>query len=240
MTLTVVENLIAAYLGKAVVDFTLQGQNTVRIAVNTARRRAERAHDFRYSETTGFISLPSTGGLLTAVYAVSGLTGDAIGVKRVQTVSLPIASSQYQPVEFMTNDELDRRVKRQIGRKPFNASETLTSLGVSTDNTLVFQHGQSLFQFPYASTLTAKLDLIRWMPDYDQDADEDFILQYGGDYLMWQGILETNKYWKRFAEKQEGSIDESAIEQQANTALATLVEWDRMIARSSTTPPTEG
>lgn len=68
------------------------------------------------------------------------------------------------------------------------------------------------------------------------NVSSDFILENGWDYLLWQGVLETNRLWKEFVPRQEGNIDEEAIQTSADRALAALIAWDNGIRTSTTTP----
>jgi hypothetical protein len=207
------------------------------VAVNSARRYLERAHDFKYSETNVFVSIPAAGGLLTACYATSALTPPAIGVKRVSSVSLPVASSGYQPIEFMTEDEWVARIKRQIGRQPYNASLTLTQLGVTANmNPVCYQQGQTLFLDPSPGTPTAQLNVTRWMADYTADADTDFFTDRAPEALQWQALIELNKLFRVFVPKQESNVDEASLEKYRDEALQSLIAWDISTARGTSTP----
>lgn len=188
---------------------------------------------------------PSPNGTYTAVgsYTGSPIVANAsvsVAVKRVKFVSLPLNSSEYEPIEFLEYEEFSSRVRRRIGRQPFNPTKTLTQLGASLSvNPIAYQSAQSLFLFP--STLpfpiTAKLLAVQWMPLYAQDTDHDFFTDYGTEYMYWQGILETNNFWKRYTEPRiEGQVDVNTIQALANDCLQRLIAWDVSIARNTTTP----
>jgi len=305
--------------------------DTMLLANNTARRKAERAHDFRYAETTANLIVTSTGTSLTSAtdpagtsitiagtlspnvtgaFAIAGTrnslpmytrnvagtiyflsytgtawqitaggflttagswtwtttdtnpagtgnsytpatyTGTAtatgstssISIKRITTVSLAI-SGGITPIEFLTDEEYNERIRRMTGRidaTTFGAS-TAAALGVSLPSPLAYQRGQTLYLAPSTLTFpaTTTLDVVRWMPDYTTGTDHDFILDHGGDYIVWQSVLEVNKYWKALSPKQEGNIEEPAVEKLAAEALAELIRWDVEIARATSTPPEE-
>ncbi len=237
MTIADLKTFIAVYMGRTTsADLVLNNLDTALIALNAARRYLERAHDFKYSETNVFISIPATGGSLTACYATSALTGTAIGVKRISSVQLPVASSGYQPIEFMTEDEWVARIRRQIGRQPYDASKTLAQLGVTTNmNPICYQQGQTLFLDPSPGTTTAQLNVTRWMPDY-VTSNTDFFTDYAPEALQWRAIIECNKFWRRFVPKQESNIDEAEVQKMADDALASLIAWDTSTARGTSTP----
>ena len=237
MTIAELKTFIAVYMGRSTAnDLVLNGLDTALVALNSARRYLERAHDFKYAETNVFVSIPAAGGLLTACYPVVGLTGTLVGVKRVSSVLLPVASSGYQPIEFMTEDEWVARTRRQIGRQPYDASKTLAQLGVTTNmNPVAYQQGQTLFLDPSPGSPIAQLNVTRWMPDYVTN-ETDFFTTYAPEALHWQAIIECNKFWRRFVPKQESNIDEGEVQKMADTALASLIAWDVSTTKNTSTP----
>lgn len=321
------KSLIAIYMGYAsTASLTVNGFDIGLFALNAARRVAEREHDFKYSESNVFLSIPSVGAGLDQAYTSSVATvtgtlspdvtgaytqqgifnghplymkitmtiyviwfqlssgkwvitdattfgnGDpgtdyfslissaqspagtytangtntgapvvaltaAIGVKRVKYVSLPIAGGDYEPIEFLTNDQFLNRVRMQTGRQVFNAGKTLANLGSTLlGNPVAYQNAQMLYLAPAGLTfpITAQLSVVQWMPDYIADASTDFFTNYAPEFLQWQAILEVNKYQKRFTIRQEGDIDEDHVKMMADQALQSLIVWDSGIENGTT------
>lgn len=242
MTIADLKTFMAVYLGRTTSsDLVLNSLDTALIALNAARRYLERAHDFKYAETNVFVVVPATGGLLTACYdtAAHAETPEgqtAIGVKRVSSVQLPVASSGYQPIEFMTEDEWVARIRRQIGRQPYDATKTLAQLGVTANmNPVCYQQGQTLYLDPSPGTTTAQLNVTRWMPDY-VTSNTDFFTDYAPEALQWRAILECNFFWRRFIPKQESNIDVEEVKKMADEALQSLIAWDIETCRGTSTP----
>lgn len=244
MTVGTIKSLLATYSGRSSVNdlnpsnLTPAGVNIdlALVALNAARRKAERLVDFRYAEIPGALSIASTGTLLSAA---TGL-GSGATVKRVVDVELPIAGSDYIPIEFLREDEWIDRVRRQVGRTAYNAAATLASLGVSSGNPIAYQHGQTIFLVPasqFTFPVAARINVIRFMPDYTADGDSDFFCQVAPEYLQWQGTLELNKLFRRFQDRQEGNIGEKEIEALAQEALQTLIQWNQSIDTDTSTPP---
>lgn len=237
MTIAELKTFIAVYMGRSTAnDLILNGLDTALVALNSARRYLERAHNFKYAEVNAFVQIPPTGGSLTACFPVVALTGTLIGVKSVSSVMLPVASSGYQPIEFMTEDEWVARTRRQIGRQPYDANKTLAQLGVTTNmNPVAYQQGQTLFLDPSPGSPIAQLNVTRWMPDYVTN-ETDFFTTYAPEALHWQAIIECNKFWRRFVPKQESNIDEGEVQKMADTALASLIAWDVSTMKNTSTP----
>lgn len=232
MQFSTLKSLVAGYLKQEVSDFTINGVDTLGVAINNARRAAERIHDFRYSETTASLSITANGASLTAATAVGWAT--LIPIKRVRRVSLPLAGGDHLPIEFMTVDDYLARIRRQTGRTAYSPANTLAAQGVSFTNPVAYQQGQSLFLAPasqFTFPVTATLDVVQFLPDYSADTDHDFIMDEASEYLQWQAIVEGNKYWKEFVQRQEGNLQEP--EEYAQMALASLIAWDESLSRST-------
>lgn len=243
-TITDIKNFVASYLHRTTVNdlnplnLSPAGINVDlgMLAINSASKYAQKMHDFKACEVNVFLSVPSTGGSLSACYATSALTGTAIGVKRIDSVLLPLTGGEYVPVEFMTNDAFVSRVRRAIGRHPWEATKTLADLGFSPSNPLSYLNGTTLFLYPITTTLTVQMNVTRWLVDYAAGGDTDFFTQIGNDFLQWQSVLEVNKLLRVFAPKQEGNVDEEAIKLMADSALSALIEYDKSTALGTSTP----
>jgi len=66
----------------------------------------------------------------------------------------------------------------------------------------------------------------------------DFIMENGWRYLLYESVLYTNRYIKSFANRQEGNIDEPAIQTNAQEALQELIAWNNSIREGTTSPAT--
>lgn len=163
----------------------------------------------------------------------------SVSVKRVCSVLLPVAGSQYFPIEFLTNDEWLGRLRRSVGRSIYNSAKTSGELGVYSGNPICYQQGQTLNLVPasqFTFPVSAKLSVVRWMPDYANSTDTDYFTTYASDFLLWQGILELNKYWVRFAPKQEGNIDEPEVTAFRDAALQAVLKWDGSLVNGTSSP----
>lgn len=230
--------IICSILGRtAVAD--AQGIGSIDLALfalNAARRRVERMVDFRYSESNGALSITTSGGALSAV---TGL-GTGSTVKHVINVELPVAGSAYVPAEFLTEREWTDRVTRQIGRQPYDATKTLTELGVSNENPIAYQQGQTLFLVPasqFTFPVAARVNCVRFLADYAADGDTDFFTQWAPEYLQWEGLLEINKLFRRFVPKEESNISEEEIFPLRDAALQSLLSWNSSLDAGTSTPP---
>lgn len=180
-------------------------------------------------------------GANTGALTITQTTG-TVSVKRVSNVLLPIAQGFYVPIEFLTNDEWNERVMRLIGREHYNSAKNAEEVGVSQFNAVAYQQAQTIVLVPaslYTFPVTAKLSIVKWLPDYTTGADTDFFTQFAPDFLIWRAIWEINNYFKVFVKRTEGNVDEQFIQGMADTALQALIAWDVAIATGTTTPTPE-
>lgn len=231
-----IKDAVAAYLQTPLANFIINGIDILTLALNNARRTVERAHDFNYAQTNLNLVIPSTGADINS--AVDLVSGDVVGIKRIQNVSLPVIGGVL-PCEFMSNDDWNARLRRQLGRMPYNANMNFRQLGVANENPVCYQQGQNLFLVPstqFTFPITVQLSVVQWMPDYVNTTDTDFFVQYAPEYLQWQAMLEGNKLWEIFVERVEGKLTEANLQTFAGAALGSLLEWDRSIGDGTSTP----
>lgn len=205
----------------------INGQDFLLLALNNARRSAERLHDFQYSMTNVTLSIASGG-------------SDVLdSVKRVSDVMLPVAGGDFLPIELITNDEWNSRVTRYVGTQPYDATRTLADYGIASVNPVAYQQGRTIALVPAAQfsfPIAARLNVVKFLDDYTDDADTDFFTTFAPDYLQWAAIMELNKYAKTFVPRVEGTLPETSVQTFMATAYAALIEWDGSQLSGSSTP----
>ena len=162
-----------------------------------------------------------------------------VSVKEIDSVQLPDVNGDLFSIEFMTNDAWNTRIRQQVGRQAYDPSKTIAQLGISTRNPIAYQQGQTIFLYPasqFTFPTTVVMNVTRFMPDYTEDTDTDFFTEFAPEYLQWQGVLEVNKLYQQFVQRQEGTVNEEAIASMAQAALSALLIWDDGINDSTSTP----
>lgn len=74
MNIGELKNLVAGYLKRKPYEFLVNDVDTLLIAINNARKTAERLHDFRYSESSVFLSIGSSGTNINSAYINSSIS----------------------------------------------------------------------------------------------------------------------------------------------------------------------
>jgi len=345
MNLTTLRSQIAAIHRLTAADFdaqyTIDSVNLLTTAINAAQRKVQSLIDFEYCMIDADLAITQstlTGNITNAKLAG---TSTAVTLKRIQHVGLPIAGSDFIPIEFLTDETQADRIKRQLGRQGYDPALTAAEYGIGDTAPYAWQQGQLIrfgpsSQFTAASlapTFTARLNAIKFLPEYvDGDtvtvtlntgavtftsygtlngapiyfgvstvayalwrasngtdwyftlADPsvingtptnyfkatpvdpsnpgasytetgsltptsvvvgsptgittDFIMENGWRYLLYESVLYTNRYIKSFANRQEGNIDEPAIQTNAQEALQELIAWNNSIREGTTSPAT--
>lgn len=221
-----IKTSIANYLQTTVAALTVNAIDLTLLALNNAMQAAERVHDFYYSQANATLSITSSGGVLAA------------NIKRVQNVILPV-NGGFIPIEFLTYDQWNSRLRMQAGRTPYDPARTTWQLGVSASNPTCFQQGQTLFLVPasqFTFPVTASLSIIQFLPLLAADSDTNFFTLFAPDFLQWQGVIECNKLIKFFVQRQEGNLDETNLQAEASNSFQSLIAWDRSIRDGTSTP----
>lgn len=212
---------LAAYMGRSQSAFIVNGVDLLGMAVNNARKFAERKRHFELARCS--VILPSvsttTGASLSSAVALDGTT--PVAVKAIERAYLTDSSGGQFPIETTSRARYTARVGAryaEVGR----LNETIQRADVSYF--ALVQLGDTVFVAPAPDTnpFVLTLDVVRWMPEYRLPTDEDFFLQHGADFLLYRSILELNFLLK---EDQRVVIGSQAVDQ----AWVSLVDWDSQL-----------
>jgi len=77
------------------------------------------------------------------------------------------------------------------------------------------------------------MDVYRYFPDYSEDDDNDFVLEFGDDFLFWDSVCRLNYYVKEFVNRQEGNV--SPPNKERDEAWADFKSWDGSLILSGDT-----
>lgn len=229
------QGLVAAYVNRPVAHFT-QGNpavNLLRVAINNAKKWAQRSLDFELARTSVTVVVDAvTGGLLTS--AVDTGSGLAVNVNRIENAYLGyVGSSQsvqaYRPIQITSKQHMAFRQRTAWE----NVSRDVTTQGYPTCTSInvpkLIRQGGTIFVSPVDASLTAVgtftvlLDVYQWMPDYSDDIQDDFFLENCQDWLMYRSIRELSYFVKdaNRAVVTGGMMDE---------AWKTVIDWNTSLS----------
>lgn len=227
MNLATLKQTCAAYHGKSVAQMTddTTGVDMFLVAVNNARKKAERDHSFESSWCRATLSVaPTVGGLLSAATFVPLNTFS--GIKEIISVQgKSLTDNSYFPLILRRPNQ---GPPRNVPRYPTDG-QVFSSFGCS----YLILRGDAIYKFPDDGTgaaITIYLEAYGWLNDYtdamllESAASPDFIVSHGFEFLQWTVILELNYVFQTFVFRQEGNPGAPERKQQA--AWDSLVAWD--------------
>jgi len=237
-----IKEVIAANLHKSTADF-MKGSapnqiDLLLLALNNARKSAEKLHDFSICRKRGYFShvgqLQSWrnptwfSGAETArkikmwYQRVEGSEVDGAfgGVDRVlraitqdQKAQL-YAREDYLEAPLWPNERYVADSESAIGRDPL------------LSQTYVVLEGHNFYVHP--SSTTARLlivDAFYWWPNWTGNTSDDWWTEYGTDFLVLQSIVEANMLAQQFVGNVGGNLPPPVKE--AGAALANLIQLDK-------------
>lgn len=232
MTVGQLKTISAAYLHKDPTDFVRGGVDLVLVALNNARRTAERMNDFLLqTEVCELLVDPTDGGSLEDAY----LRGD--------DEETPVKIKDYKTF-YLTSDDGDiplyHHSKKNIA--VWTSERNLAARGryLTTDfrypddsylrtfrvgPTEVYINGRRVFLNPAQETAKVlAIDAILWMTDYTSDSQTDWMTENCPEYLQYAAICELNYFTATFVPGLDGNL--APPERLKKEALETLIRWD--------------
>lgn len=179
-TLGNIQNQIAMYLKKSLVDFDVTGdagQNLVLTALNNARKHAEKVHDFSICRQRGYFSFASKTAWDSPTWydgATEKLRKGKLWDLRTEGAIATEFDGTNIPLRMVRGD-----TKHQLeSRRAYDAAVSDFERRALPDSTLLFDHpflnqvylmtrGKWLEYYPYsAETKNIMVDGYRWWPDW--------------------------------------------------------------------------
>lgn len=233
MTFGVFKKMIAAYMNRDLVTFTVNDVDLIARAVNQARRWAERQHNFEYSRTSARIDkLHFTDGALLSLTVEDLNQVVPVSVKVIERAFLPFSDgSGWFPVDVVSRDKHMQRVKRHYDNVLTTDPKKMPETQKLSFWTIV-RWGDRVYVSPADSdalggeTVVLRMDVVKWLPEYANDSDNDFFLDFCEDFLKFRTIYELNFMLK---EDLRISISASALQDSWKTVKA----WDASIIDGS-------
>lgn len=250
MTIGQIKEVIAANLHKGTTAF-VKGSgateiNLLHLALNNARKVAERFHDFSICRKRGHFSYSGSAidwrsptwfsGTETArkikfwYERVSGTTSDGAygGIDRTlkvltqEQLAKLFARKDYEAAPLETNQRYLAEFDPAYGTDPL--------LG---QNYIIIE-GHNFYIHPSTTTTrTVIVDGFYWWPDWSLDADTDWWTDNGTEYLILQATIEANRLSQTFVGNVEGNLPPPVKE--AQRALGELVQLDKDSTEGSIT-----
>jgi len=228
MNFVEVKKTVAAYLSRPTSVFVVDGVDLLSNAVNLARQHAEKLIDFEFSKARA--KLPSvsvsTGALFTSIVTLDGSPIRTKGIERAWTTDATL--SRKYPLEILSSNAWEARLARKFDQTDPRLD---APSHVIASPTLIL-HGDRLYVEPSTlfgtgTTIDLRLHVVKWLPDYVADADTDFILDVGAEWVIYRSIQQLN-----FHLKEDQRLELQA--QVVNDAWEALRRWNTSVVMSRT------
>lgn len=173
-------------------------------ACNNARLHAERLVDFEYSRQDCKVEVDREdgGSLVFATEIEDENTG--VNVKKIVSPFLQSQDLTRLPVELWSRKKWNDRTKRKVaGWQPRdNRMAVSVSEMYALQPFVVVQEGRTVFaapvndeQFP-TNPFDVYFNVVAWLPKYETGEEDDFLLEYAFDWMMFYSIHQLNFYLK--------------------------------------------
>lgn len=244
MTVGQLKAVVAGYLKKPVADFVVGSGATstdlLLLALNNARKVAEKFYDFSICRKRGYLSITTNGDWTAPTWFTTptptvtmrkvknwylrtsgtGADGEFAGTDRV----LRAITKDQEVALYARRDYLNYPTSPQA-RYP-NDSQFPASEQPLLGQTYIIVDGRR-FQInptPSSSQLIV-LDGFFWWNNWTSDADTDWWTTTAEEFLMYRTMVEANRLSQMFVGNMEGNLPPPTKE--ADRSLAELVELDR-------------
>ena len=206
-------------------------------ACNNARLYAERMIDFEQSRESAFLEIANVVDGADLSDAVTWATRDnptptAVSIKKIHQVYLSLTDGAFAPIDHYSKKSWSMRLKNKLGNRLAEPS-TLRDNEISElyrMPVMLVQSGNTVFLSPastsdYPNGANVAMDIFKWLPEYSTGSENDFLLDYAFDWLMYRAIHELNSYLK---EDERVSISKDLMVDAWNA----VVKWNQELVAS--------
>lgn len=224
----------ASYLQREVNDFYQNGIDLLLTAINAGHVEAQKHRDFELAKCTVDIPVSLNRGAPIGAAVLHGTTDPVIVKKILRAGYVDPQGGGIMPVKFVSQgtEAYDRWLQaRQTYRwSPPPQQDGIWGGYVVQSGTQLYYYGQSVLN---QNPVTLMFDVVQIFPDYVDDESgfkDDFLLQYGYEYLMWYTVVRCNYLVKEFVQREEGNLPTPKDERDA--AWNKLIAWDASLVTS--------
>lgn len=204
MTFSEFKLTVASFMQRDPTAFVNGTCDYLEIAINMARRATERMRDFEVCRTQAVLDVDLTDGaeLVDAVLATD--LEEAISIKTIRKAFANDHNGKLLfPIRVMSREKYVAMFGRAYADHDFDrlpVTETYTTAVVTTPHLVrqadtVFLVPNSAATYGGVDPVTVTMDVIRWLPDYVDDAT-DFFLTYCSDYMLFKTVTLLTPFLK--------------------------------------------
>jgi len=238
-TFATLKKAICAYMTRDEPAFVREGFNSLNQAINDAHTWMQRTHVFERASveiTVPDVSLTAGADLSTAV--LRG-TSTSVQVRSLKTAWIPNSDGTGEfPVDIIDRKVWVARQKRRydtalnnaVTQAPTSGSEYYP-LEIVLNGTLVHFSSANPSVISGAAACDVHFDAVKWFPDYEEDEDTDFFLDFCFDFMVMKSVENLSTYLKE---------DQRVVvpNKQKEDAWLSIIRWDTSLAFLGTSAST--
>ena len=226
MTYANFKDMVVGYLNRAAAAVvTVGAQDLVLLAMNDARRIAQRSYDFEMLSTTAFVSLsmiPKS--MLTDFKTTPALSTTTI-VKRIDALWEYGSTTVGATTVYYPTKSIEFRRKMSL-RNHVPSDPNSAALSAPTIREFAYVQGVNIAHTSLTTATTVMADVIEFMPEHAGGSVEDIWLVYFTDWLKWATLANLNVWLK---DSERTVIDANLI----NASWAGVKSFDARQAHST-------
>ncbi len=241
-TVAQIKEVVCGYLQKTPTDF-VKGSGATEIdllllALNNARKTAERFHDFAACRKRGYFSVTDGAVSWQSPTWFSG-TGTARKIKTwYERVSGGSAAGAYGGVDRVMRKLTQEQVAKLYAREDYQEAPLWTTERYLSDaesplardpllgQNYIVTEGNNFYFYPQSTTTKViVVDAFLWWPAWTSGTTTDWWTENADEFLIWQTMVEANRLPMIFVGNTEGNLPPPVKE--ANEALAKIVQADK-------------
>ncbi len=229
-TVSDLKKAVAGFLNRDQSSFVRETYDILLSACNNARLFVERTVELEMSRVAAqlTVSLASGGALSSTTLAG---TATAVAVRSVKSAGLKLTDANiYVPIKIYNRDDYLAKIGRRFADASRLSVNELTPAHAVPFG--MFRLGNTIYvvpndpdAFPSGST-TLYMDVFKWLPEYTAGTENDFLLDYCFDYMIYRTVAELCMFTK---EDQRTILSAQAVA----TAWDSLKAWNAALVQQS-------
>lgn len=201
-------------MNRDLAEFVNGSVDLATLCINRAKLYAQRLIDFEYARTTGATTM--TAGTF---FDLTTLTPQVKRIMRAYPTNLP----NYQ-IALGNEEKFYRHNAQYATFDDFSNNPPVAALFQTYGNPycLLWQRAQKVILNPFPPGFTSipiTFVYYQWMPDYVNNTDTDFFLQYCSDFMLYRSVTELNVFLK---DNEKVPVSSAKMDE----AMKAVVEWN--------------
>lgn len=201
---SIFKETVLALATRSSTTFTTAGTSIdmVLVAMNNARRQAQREYAFNLNRTRAFAQLSiAPTSILTDFDADPTGAGATVVVKQIDNVyeyssATVSGTTRYYPLNWVPFVRYSM-LRTELGLAPSTFGSNTTVVGqLQSATQMTYQQGVNVMHTTLTTPAWYMFDVIEWLPDHDGGAGTDIFFTYFQDWLQYATLLHMNQFLK--------------------------------------------